>query len=78
MSLRLICALPNPGRPGAPRGLFYPDTPEGNKRAKEFARREDRPGWGVFNCLNPLRDDADLQQVFEQVLEESGFSRDGA
>jgi hypothetical protein len=73
MSLRLMCALPNPGCAGAPRGLFYPDTPEGNARADEFAKQEDRPGWGVFRCLNPLRDDGDLQQIFERVLEENGF-----
>jgi hypothetical protein len=66
MSLRLICALPNPGCAGAPRGLFYPDTPERNARADEFAKQEDRPGWGVFRCLN-------LQQIFERVLEENGF-----
>jgi hypothetical protein len=75
MSLRLICALPNPGCPGAPRGLFYQDTPEGNARADEFARQQDRPGWGVFRCLNPLRDDVDPQHVFERVLEENGFGK---
>jgi hypothetical protein len=36
--VRLICALPNPGCAGAPRGLFYADTPEGKKRAEVFAK----------------------------------------
>ena len=75
MSLRLICALPNPGCPGAPRGLFYRDTPEGRAQAQAFAKQEDRPGWGVFDCLNPIRDDIDPQRAFEQILKDNGFSR---
>ena len=45
MGLRLICALPNPGCPGAPRGLFYQDTDAGRQAAELFAQRENRPGW---------------------------------
>ena len=52
MTLRLICALPEPGCTGAPRGLFYEDTPEGRERAQEFAKQQDRPGWGVFECAS--------------------------
>lgn len=69
--LWLICALPNPGCPGAPQGMFYEDTPEGEKLAKEFSRAQDRPGWGVFYCPNPFRADADLQKTFAWVLEQS-------
>jgi hypothetical protein len=74
MALRLICALPNPGCTGAPRGMFYPDTALGEKCAEEFARREDRPGWGVFNSIATFRDDVDLLETFQWVLEQNGIS----
>ena len=70
---KLICALPDPGSRGSPRGLFYdPDTVEGQRLADEFARKEDRPGWGVFDLLNPVRDDADLG-TFHSILEANGW-----
>jgi hypothetical protein len=72
--VKLICALPNPGSPGAPRGVFYPDTPEGRQRAEEFSKKEDRPGWGVFECPNSFHDDAD-EMTFEWVLKQNGFTR---
>ena len=77
MTLRLICALPEPGCAGAPRGLFYEDTPEGRERADEFAKQQDRPGWGVFECLNGLCGDIDHTQAFGDILELNGFRRDG-
>jgi RecA-family ATPase len=55
---RHICSLPNPGIQGAPRELFYPDTPEGHARAEEFAQRENRPGRGVYDCIGKLKDGA--------------------
>ena len=73
MALRLICALPNPGCPGAPRGLFYEDTPAGERLAAEFSKQQDRPGWGVFYCPNPFKDDCDPQQTFNAVLAQSGY-----
>jgi hypothetical protein len=30
--------------------MFYPDTPEGNRRAEAFSKEHDRPGWGVFDA----------------------------
>jgi hypothetical protein len=76
MPLRLICAVPEPGCPGAPRGLFYEDTPEGRARAKQFAEQQDRPGWGVFEMLNGLRDDiVDHQAAFADILERNGFRK---
>jgi hypothetical protein len=75
MTLRLICALPNPGCPGAPRGMFYADTPEGRERAQEFAKQQDRPGWGVFESICSFKDHADLQETFEWVLEQNGIRR---
>jgi hypothetical protein len=49
-----VCSLPNPGKPGAPREFLAHDWAQ----AKEWARREDKPGRGVYFCPNPLRDGA--------------------
>jgi len=70
---RLICSLPNPGEWGIPRGMFYPDTPDGHRLAEDFARLEDRPGWGVFDCVSTFHDDADLDTM-EWVLNQNGIS----
>lgn len=75
MALMLICALPDPGRSGVPRGLFYRDTPEGRASAAAFAKEEARPGWGVFQCLNPLREDVEEGELFASVLEANGWGR---
>ena len=72
--VKLVCALPNPGCPGAPQGMFYPDTPEGRKHAEEFGKEQDRPGWGVFDCPNLFHDDAD-DETFNWVLEQNGFKQ---
>jgi hypothetical protein len=72
MSLRLIVALPNPGSSGAPRGLFYADTPEGRAQAEEFSKREDRPGWGVFDCVGGFHPDAGVEE-FQEVLRMNGI-----
>ena len=71
---KLICAMPNPGNPGTPRGLFYADTPEGREMAEAFARAEDRPGWGVFASANLFHDDADMD-TFTNVLVANGWAR---
>lgn len=72
---KLICAVPEPGCAGTPRGLFYSDTPEGNEQAAEFARTADRPGWGVFECVGGFHDDnADLE-TFTEVLRRNGWRR---
>ena len=74
VTLRLICALPNPGCPGVPCGMFYPDTPEGNRRAEAFSKEHDRPGWGVFDCPNLFHDDAD-DMTFARILAANGFNQ---
>jgi hypothetical protein len=67
--------MPNPGSPGTPVGLFYrDDTPEGRKRAEEFMRTHDRPGWGVFGSPCTFRDDAD-DATFTAVLKANGWRR---
>ena len=45
-----ICSLPNPGERGAPHQLITEDPAE----LEAFAKREDRPGRGVYTCINPL------------------------
>jgi hypothetical protein len=72
--VKLICALPNPGCAGVPRGLFYRDDEEGQRRAEAFAKQEDRPGWGVFEPVELFHDDAD-EKTFAWVLEQNGFKR---
>jgi hypothetical protein len=52
--------------------MFYPDTPRGHAQAEEFSKREDRPGWGVFDCPNTFRDDADFE-TFQWVLRQNGI-----
>jgi hypothetical protein len=72
----LVCAIPNPGEKGAPRGLFYnKDTAEGRRQYEEFKKREDRPGWGIFDtAMMSWREDADLAAVFEWVLKQNGIA----
>jgi hypothetical protein len=70
--VHLVVALPNPGEKGAPRGLFYnKSTEEGRRQCEEFCRREDRPGWGVFDTAWGLswREDDDLEAAFNWILE---------
>jgi hypothetical protein len=73
--LRLICALPNLGCPGTPRGLFYPNTAAGQASAEQFARRENRPGWGVFDSLCTFKDTAATLETFAWVLKENGWGK---
>jgi hypothetical protein len=50
------------------------DTPEGKKRAQEFAAQEDRPGWGVFESMLTFSDDAGME-TFNWILESNGVTR---
>jgi hypothetical protein len=56
--VRYVCSLPNPGTEGTVRELFYPDSPEGRARAEKFARHENKPGRGVYDCIGRLQDGA--------------------
>jgi hypothetical protein len=55
--------------------MFYPDTPEGKRRAEEFSREQDRPGWGVFDSVALFHDDAD-EETFKWILEQNGFKHE--
>ena len=78
MALRLICAIPNPGCPGTPRGLFFRNTPDGERLAAEFAKREDRPGWGIFETPNSFRDDAGTLENSARCSKTTGRAGKGA
>ena len=57
--LHYICSLPNRGEPGKIRELI-----SDNPRAIEaFARQEDRPGRGVFDCVSLLRPGASRRSL---------------
>jgi hypothetical protein len=45
-----FCSLPNPGESGSPKELFSDDP----VLIKQFIKAEDRPGRGVYECINPL------------------------
>lgn len=49
-----ICSLPNPGVDGTPKELFT-DEPSLIER---FAKAENRPGRGVYDCIGKLKDGA--------------------
>jgi hypothetical protein len=46
-----ICSLPNPGEPGAPRECIADDP----QTIEAFARREDKRGRGVYDCVSILK-----------------------
>jgi RecA-family ATPase len=47
---RYFCSLPNPGEPGEVKELFTNDP----ALIERFTKAEDRPGRGVYECINPL------------------------
>jgi AAA domain len=46
-----VCALPNKKGDGIPQE-FISDDPA---KIEEWAQQHDKPGWGVFDCHNPLK-----------------------
>jgi hypothetical protein len=54
MLYRCIAAIPNSG--GKCVEHFYEDSAEGRRSAEDFARQYDKPGWGVYDCVSPLRE----------------------
>jgi hypothetical protein len=49
-----VCALPNKKGDGIPQE-FISDDPS---KIEEWAQQYNKPGWGVFDCHNPLKPDA--------------------
>ena len=55
MAIRCLTCLPNIRGQCAPREFFYDDANAAEcAAAEQFIRREDRAGFGVFHCPNPL------------------------
>jgi RecA-family ATPase len=54
MQFRCVAAIPNGG--GGCVEHFYEDTPEGHASAEVFAQQYNRAGWGVYDCVNPLKE----------------------
>jgi AAA domain len=52
--LYYVCALPNKRGTGAVQEFFSDDL----AKIEEWARQHDKPGWGVYDCINPLKDGA--------------------
>jgi hypothetical protein len=59
-----VCSLPNPGEPGAPHECIADDPGV----IEAFARREDKKGRGVYDCVSPLKPGA-LRRSLETVDE---------
>jgi hypothetical protein len=72
MAYRLIIsAAEGPNGHGGPVGLFYEDTPAGHAAAEAFAKKEDRPGRGVFDSICTYRR-ADVE-TFHYALRANGI-----
>jgi hypothetical protein len=54
MLFRCVAAIPNSG--GKCIEHFYEDNAAGRASAEAFARQYDKPSWGVYDCVSPLRD----------------------
>jgi hypothetical protein len=52
--LYYVCALPNKKGAGVPQEFFSDDP----AAIEEWARQHDKPGWGVYDCINPLKEGA--------------------
>jgi RecA-family ATPase len=51
---RCVAAISNVG--GNCIEHFYSDTPEGHASAEKFAQEHNRDGWGVYDCVSPLKE----------------------
>ena len=65
MMFRCVAAIPNAG--GNCLEHFYPDTPEGYASADAFAQQYNRDGWGVYDCVSPLREERRAKDTVAQI-----------
>jgi RecA-family ATPase len=63
---RCVAAIPNRG--GSCLEHFYPDTPEGLASAEVFAQQYNRDGWGVYDCVSPLREERRAKDTVAQII----------
>jgi RecA-family ATPase len=66
MMFRCVAAIPNAG--GNCIEHFYPDTPEGYASAEAFAQQYNRDGWGVYDCVSPLREERRAKDAVAQIV----------
>jgi RecA-family ATPase len=66
MMFRCVAAIPNTG--GNCLEHFYPDTPEGYASAEAFAHQYNRNGWGVYDCVSPLREERRAKDTVAQIV----------
>jgi RecA-family ATPase len=62
---RCVAAIPNHG--GNCIEHFYPDTPEGHQSAEAFAQQYNRDGWGVYDCVSPLREQRRAKSTVAEI-----------
>jgi hypothetical protein len=63
---RCVAAIPNTG--GNCLEHFYPDTPDGHASAELFAQQYNRDGWGVYDCVSPLREERRAKDTVAQII----------
>src|SRR5262245_66581894 len=63
---RCVAAIPNTG--GNCLEHFYTDTAEGHASAEVFAQQYNREGWGVYDCVSPLREERRAKDNVAQIL----------
>jgi RecA-family ATPase len=65
MMFRCVAAIPNAG--GNCIEHFYPETLEGYASAEEFAQRYNQDGWGVYDCVSPLKEERRTKDNVAQI-----------
>jgi hypothetical protein len=63
---RCVAAIPNTG--GNCVEHFYPDTEEGRASAESFSQQYNRDGWGVYDCVSPLKGERRAKDNVAQIL----------
>jgi hypothetical protein len=63
---RCVAAIPNTG--GNCVEHFYSDTPEGYTSAEAFAQQYNRDGWGVYDCVSPLREERRAKETVAKIV----------
>ena len=63
---RCVAAIPNTG--GSCVEHFYPDTEEGRASAESFAQQYNRDGWGVYDCVSPLKECRRAKDTVAQIV----------
>jgi AAA domain len=66
MMFRCVAAIPNTG--GNCIEHFYPDTPEGYASAEAFAQQYNLDGWGVYDCVSPLKEERRAKDTVAQII----------